>query len=301
MAGLDACPSCGGTGRTLVWTEEETPIYRCHRCALMYSDRTRIPDQERTHYWDGTVGERDEGGPHEPDFSRIWSDMKRLVFADTLSLISRHAPGRRLLDVGCGPGYFVEHARASGLLAQGIEPGRPACLAANRRLGDDAVKEGLLTVDSYAPGSFDAVTLLNVLEHVVQPKSLLELVARILRPSGVAIIRVPNVSFHLPLAHVRRRVDPRRSWYLGARDHVNQFSVASLRYVLGESGFASVRVVRGAPTLAIEGSCSNAFWFNPVPVFGKRVYYAVGGVVCSATAARLYLLPCVTVVAFRRD
>lgn len=141
-------------------------------CFGLQRRRTQIPVHERTQYWDGTVGQRDAGSPDEAGFSRKWCDMKRLVFADTFGLISRHALGLRFLDVGCGPGHFVEHAQASDLPDQEIQPGRSACLVANRRPGDDAMKEGLLTSDSYAPGSLAAVTPLNVLEHVVYSESL---------------------------------------------------------------------------------------------------------------------------------
>lgn len=108
----------------------------------------------------------------------------------------RHLPlpkGKRLLDVGCGGGYFLRISQMLGATVKGIEPSAAGALAA-RESGLD-VFHGML--DDYcnqrgADSGFDVITANHVLEHTFDPASTLQLMKNLLADNGMIWISVPN-------------------------------------------------------------------------------------------------------------
>ncbi len=113
----------------------------------------------------------------------------------------------------------------------GLEPGQKAASLARRRLGQEAVQSLPLEEADFAPGSFDLITLWDVLEHLHDPPAALERIRPWLRPGGVLAIGVPNLT----------------SWdarlfghfWIGwdAPRHLHLFPDATLRRILLRAGF----------------------------------------------------------------
>jgi 2-polyprenyl-3-methyl-5-hydroxy-6-metoxy-1,4-benzoquinol methylase len=97
--------------------------------------------------------------------------------------------GDNLLDVGCGEGNFLAKARTKGAEVSGIELNRSAAeIARSKRLH---IHEELL--DLHQPAKpYDVITSFQVLEHVVEPLTLIKGCVRLLRPGGMLVIGVPN-------------------------------------------------------------------------------------------------------------
>ena len=116
--------------------------------------------------------------------------------------LAQLAPGRRLLDLGCGTGTLVLMARRRhpGATVIGID-GDPTILAIARRRAARAgipvqLDEGMAYALPYADGSFDAVTATLMLHHLTHDQQLRTLaeVRRVLRPGGRLVV----VDFALP-------------------------------------------------------------------------------------------------------
>jgi MPBQ/MSBQ methyltransferase len=133
------------------------------------------------------------------------------AFADyAVAVTAPHLPpGARVLDLGSGFGSYVIRARDAGLDAVGIEIAPFEVGFAQRRSrrlrpGDDAeavYRQGDATQAGFAPGSFDAVTLWNVLEHIEDAGALLRSVDRLLRPGGQVFMICPNYAAVRDEAH----------------------------------------------------------------------------------------------------
>src|SRR3954464_15030117 len=114
-----------------------------------------------------------------------------------LDLIAEHRPSGRLLDVGCGHGLLLDEARKRGYGTVGVDLSREAAAHA-RSLGLD-VREWPLEAfgqgtNGDAPGTFDAVVLADVLEHLEDPVAAINQCAALLGPSGVLCIVPPDPS-----------------------------------------------------------------------------------------------------------
>lgn len=159
-----------------------------------------------------------------------------LAQADRLESMERLLPParRRLLDIGCGPGFFLSAAKQRGWTAQGIEPSRQAASHA-RDLGV-AVTEGFFGKDTAAQlGRFDAITLTNMLEHVPDPIAILEQARDCLEPGGVICVGVPN-DFS-PFQAAGRAAVGAGAWWVAPPHHLNYFDFESLSGLLTRLGF----------------------------------------------------------------
>jgi SAM-dependent methyltransferase len=99
-------------------------------------------------------------------------------------------PDSRVLEVGSGAGNVL--ARLPGRRF-GIDLSKAVLAKARRRLGPGAslVRGDAMSLP-FADGSFDRVFCSEVLEHVLQPEAVVKEMRRVLRPSGTAVISVPN-------------------------------------------------------------------------------------------------------------
>ena len=104
-----------------------------------------------------------------------------------------------VLDIGCGAGYGASHLAGEGrqVLAVDYEPAVAVAAARRyRRRGVSfACMDGMhLGVPS---GSVDLVTSFQTLEHMAEPEALVREIARVLRPTGIALLSTPNALTHL--------------------------------------------------------------------------------------------------------
>ena len=161
----------------------------------------------------------------------------QLVQNDRLEIFAaRLGPARRrLLDIGCGPGFFLKTAQEQGWQTKGIEPSRQAAAHA-KSLGIDIV-EGFFGPET-APclGRFDAVHLNNVLEHLPDPIAVLTLARDLLEPGGLLCINVPN-DFS-PLQIAGQKAAGAGPWWIAPPHHLNYFDFDSAARLLERLGFA---------------------------------------------------------------
>ncbi|MBL1076434.1 3-demethylubiquinone-9 3-O-methyltransferase [Nocardia sp. 2] len=101
----------------------------------------------------------------------------------------REWAGKRVLDVGCGGGFTTEFLAARGALVSGVDPSERLIEAARRHAEQTGksidYRVGSAEALPYPDASFDIVTCVDVLEHVVDPARSISEIARVLAPGGV--------------------------------------------------------------------------------------------------------------------
>jgi SAM-dependent methyltransferase len=171
-------------------------------------------------------------------------DGQRHTARGALAQIERHVEGRRLLDLGCWVGYLLAEARERGWDVLGVEPSAFAAAHARDVFGLDVVEEDLLTVDLPA-GTFDAIVLGDVIEHLTDPLGALERIAPLLAPDGVLFLTVPDSG-----SRVARTMGKR--WWSVIPTHVQYFSRHSLCLLLRRAGYAPLEVTTAPKTFSVR-------------------------------------------------
>ena len=108
-------------------------------------------------------------------------------------LLDQFEPFRKtnkILDVGCGLGYFLEEAKKRGWEVYGTELSEKASeIAANKGIN---IVKGNLSSNDYAPNMFDIITSYEVIEHINHPKNELVNFNKVLRQGGLVYVTTPN-------------------------------------------------------------------------------------------------------------
>jgi 2-polyprenyl-3-methyl-5-hydroxy-6-metoxy-1,4-benzoquinol methylase len=191
-------------------------IVKCRGCGLVYTNPRPLPSGIRQGYRT-TV---------DPEYAE--EDSSRSINAHlSLHTLRRFAKKGRLLDVGCATGFFLNAARLD-FETIGIEPSEWAADYARTRLRLDVLTGNLEEV-AIESGSFDVVTLIDVIEHVTDPKAALQRVSGLLKPGGWLYLVTPDIG-SLSARLLRGR------WWGLRPAHLYYFSQATLRSMLQAAG-----------------------------------------------------------------
>jgi 2-polyprenyl-6-hydroxyphenyl methylase/3-demethylubiquinone-9 3-methyltransferase len=160
------------------------------------------------------------------------------LWQPVLDLLATLPAGSRVLDAGCGNGYFAKQLHEKGFEVVGIDLEESGITHA-RKLCPDVRFEVASVYDgsSKSFGQFDAVVSLEVIEHVYDPRAFVSNVQECLRPSGSFILSTPYHGYakNLLIA-LSGRFDAHVSalWDGG---HIKFWSRKTLASLLHENGF----------------------------------------------------------------
>lgn len=233
------CPICNSNKGKNLGKKNSFEIIKCKNCLTLYSKKT---EDSLTYF----------------DYSNYYSE-ENLTVPDFVceiyrNIIREFEPYRgnnRFLDVGCGAGILLDIAKELDWNVTGVEVSKPA--AEHLRKRGLNVVEGMLEEVNFPDDYFDAITCTEVIEHVPNPKEVLKEIARILNPKGVLWMTTPHSN------GLAGKMLGSKWSIVAPPEHLNLFSIKSLRMCLEEAGFKNFRFV------------SNGF--NPF-----EVYQALRGV-----------------------
>jgi SAM-dependent methyltransferase len=147
-------------------------------------------------------------------------------------LLDKPAQDIRLLDVGCSSGAFLDSASRLGFRAEGVEPAPKAAQSAIQ--AGFRVHSGTLQSAGFASGSFDALTLFEVIEHLKSPLELLKGCRRILQPKGILLIGTGNAA-SWTASFMKSRWQYFHIEHHGG--HISFFNPLSMRLLAERTGF----------------------------------------------------------------
>jgi SAM-dependent methyltransferase len=157
-------------------------------------------------------------------------------------------PHSRVIDVGCGSGWFAGALAAAGFAVVGVEVAQEPVRRARARFPQAeflVVGEHALP---FAPGSFDAAWLGEALEHVADGIGLLEEVARVVVPGGRLVLSTPDHGWRLRLVLGLRR-GAFEAHFEPRSDHLRFFTARTLETLLAAAGFEAIRIRRRSGVL----------------------------------------------------
>jgi len=255
----EVCDSPSSLHRLQYW-KYGTPVVRCSACSLVFASprwksehlfkRYRDPD-----YW-AHYAETIQSTAFDREANQArWDPYLELLAAQR---------GGRLLDVGCATGEFLAAGKARGWHAHGVEASEIAAAHARETHGIE-VHTGTLEDAPFSPGSFDVVTMWDVIEHLQHPRTVVERAASLLRPGGLLGLTTPNIR------SLRYYVQGRRWWVVGPNEHIFYFSPVTIDRLLRRCGFEVAFIDTFGPHIGGHG------WpraLRPVAGVARRVLRA---------------------------
>jgi len=188
--------------------QTEFSLHRCSHCGFQFKHPAIDPARLLACYAAAEAGH--------------WGDSPdpRLRQFDVLkATLERHAPGRRVLDVGCFNGAFLQYLGDSWHRF-GIEPSIEAARQARER-GIDVLAPILQLLPPETP-AFDAVLAIDVVEHIGYPAPFLLRLSSLLNPGGVLIVLTGDTDAPA------WRLQGSRYWYCSLPEHVSFYNRQAL-------------------------------------------------------------------------
>jgi len=236
---------------------------RCRRCPMVYSRTVLEASADRAFY--GATEFQAEYLRLRRNASYVALEARKCRYI--LEHLGRHAvvPGR-LLEVGSGAGGLLDAAREAGWSVLGIEP--------NPNLAAECERRGLRVLRGWFPdalggerGSFEAIAMLDVLEHALDPVTLLRAARERLAAGGIVAIQVPNFdSLILRLEGERSAVICHSHWnYFTCESLQRCAALAGLRALHVETIISELDRVQEYPVAVIAARAAEIRAQSPLP------------------------------------
>lgn len=208
---------------------ETFPVWHCEHCDVMFTQV--VPDEKEIGRYYASEAYVSHTDSRQGLINRIYHVVRNITVKNKRKWVT-DGTGRntgKILDIGCGTGAFLECMRKSGWEVTGIEPDPVARNNARSLHGVEPLEPE--AIDSLPEGSFHAITMWHVLEHVHTLHSYIEKIKKLLAPSGRLFIAVPNYTSGDAVAYKQ---------YWAAWDvprHLYHFSPKSMEWLMHRHGF----------------------------------------------------------------
>ena len=216
-----ACVACGSKESQSLGVKNELELLQCRKCATVYTPYSPWWSSEFFY------------GTYYPEQSLSPPAFVQTRLEEITAGFSRYRQENRLLDIGCGAGNLLLAARKNGWNAQGLEVAKQASEHV-RKLGFE-VFHGELQHAQFRSQQFDVITAAEILEHLSDPRVLVQEVARVLRPGGLFWTTTPHAR---GLSARVLGLEWRCIW---PPEHLQVFSITGMRALLRDAGFRQVR------------------------------------------------------------
>ncbi|MGI9114532.1 MAG: hypothetical protein DLM52_00140 [Chthoniobacterales bacterium] len=199
------------------------------------------------------------------------ADLKRATFERRIRLLRRLGlSGGRLLDVGCGCGFFLETALAHGFDATGVEFSSEAIALARSDVRECIVQGDVNALALRNDSAFDVIVAFDIIEHTQDPLKFLNDLRSLLRPGAWLALSTPDTGHFL-------RYLMRSHWpMLQPLQHTYLFSKGAMRNALQRCGYSNIRIENATKMLSADYLIEQVSEYNPLL---QRLYRGVSPIV----------------------
>lgn len=191
-----ACPLCSSdnihseiTLKDYSISKEEFEIYRCADCTFLFTQN--IPSEEHI----GKYYESEDYISHSDTttglVNKLYHGIRKIMLKKKYQQIKRLKTGKKLLDIGCGTGYFLNYMKMQGYDTLGVEADEDARAYGEKKF-DLKILEPEHLINGKIDRQFNIVSLWHVLEHIHDLNNYLKIISSLLEDDGFLIIAVPN-------------------------------------------------------------------------------------------------------------
>jgi 2-polyprenyl-3-methyl-5-hydroxy-6-metoxy-1,4-benzoquinol methylase len=190
------CPVCGSSDIHPILTAkdhsvsgEEFVIWQCQSCTLRFTQD--VPDENSIGPYYQSQDYISHSNTNKGLLNKLYQAVRKFTLGQKSGLVISHTTQKgRILDIGAGIGAFLNEMKQKGWDIEGVEPDYGARQQARNLFAIDLKPTPEL--NQLPHGSYDAITLWHVLEHVEPLQDYVAQLKKLLTPNGRIFIAVPN-------------------------------------------------------------------------------------------------------------
>lgn len=215
------CLICNSTQLKVLVGYEKAHLCRCNSCGFVFSKE--IPTQEVLDNYYRNYG-----------VNQYLSPITIKRYNELLDKFEPFRKTNKIIDIGCGIGYFLEEAKKRGWEVYGTELSEKSAEICNSK--GISTYHGFLDSENYVPEMFDVITSFEVIEHINYPLKELNHFNKILRQGGLVYITTPNFNSLL-----RYRLKEKYN-IISYPEHLSYYTPKTLTQVFQICGFSRLKI-----------------------------------------------------------
>jgi SAM-dependent methyltransferase len=220
----------------LIDKKGEFTVINCENCRFKHI--IPIPEQEELEklYKDQFYSSKKPMYFKEMEEDKDWWELHYNLYYDLIEK-NLNSNAKKLLEIGSGPGFFLKVGKERGWDVMGFEPSELAYQYSNK-FGLHVINDFFNVKKALEYGKFDIVYMNTVIEHVADPKGLIEDVKSILKKGGLFCIIAPND--YNPLQNTLRNNLNLEPYWVAPPQHINYFNFQSMKKLLEDLDFTAI-------------------------------------------------------------
>lgn len=219
---ISACPVCSSNKFKTLEQYTHAHLVKCSSCEMVFSNQQPEQSELANFYSDGY------------DLTRYYSPITERRYLEILEEFESFRKTGKLLDIGCGFGFFLETANEKNWETTGVEISNTAVKACTSK--GLRMHHGALETAHFQNNEFDVIVLIETIEHVLQPEKLITEIHRILRPGGLVYLSTPNFNA-LNRYRLKGQYD-----IVQYPLHLSYFTPRTLKKFFEENGFSTQKI-----------------------------------------------------------
>lgn len=255
---MSECPFCANPSTSTKYDLGKHKILRCPKCEIMWlyprPSSEELQFTYNSNYFDNREFFKGQNqsiyGYYDYVAERFNKQLGyQAILDDSISKLDNFQVGEsRFLDIGCGFGYLLDVAHDKGFLVTGVEFSASATRKIRSKYVFPVFTGDVLdyNVDEKSK-LFDVITMMDVIEHLMNPKSTIEKVYRLLRNGGLFVLTTMDSDSLMSRLIGKRLEDFRR-----VREHLYFFSRKTIKALLEEKGFEVLSIRSHGHTFRLD-------------------------------------------------
>lgn len=200
----------------------DSHLCKCNDCGFVFSQAAPKFSELESFY------------DQEYDRTSYFSPITRKRYEEWLDQFEPFRKTNKILDIGCGYGFFLEVAKSKGWEVYGIEVSKEAAKDCEKK----GIKmfPGTIADANFAPEMFDLIISIEVIEHINTPNTFISKAIQFLRKGGAMYVTTPNFNSYLRFK-LKENFD-----VIDYPNHLCYFTSKTLRQSFEENGFKTISI-----------------------------------------------------------
>lgn len=217
----EQCLISGSKNLTPLKGYEKHYLVKSHPVGFVFCSRVPTQEELELHYQGYNI-------------NLYYSEITRLRYRELLNEFEPFRKTNKLLDIGCGSGFFLEEAKAKGWEVYGTEYTDRAIKMCEEK--GIKMNKGALNANAYEKDMFDVVTSFEVIEHIYNPIDEVNAIHKILRKGGLVYMTTPNFN------SIERYVLKVNYNIIQYPEHLSYYTSRTINYLFAKNGFSKWKI-----------------------------------------------------------